>query len=507
MTQVTYTDAAGESRTLEATAGDSVMETAVRNGVPGIVAECGGSLSCATCHVFVDETDLASLPAMEEMEDEMLWGAAEDRRDNSRLSLPADRHRGLRPARHHARDAGVSPMAARSARHRLLAGGGLARDLAARPGVRRPDHPARRREPPSLPAARPVQGVAAGRDRQREADVPHRGRTGPSTASTWSRASASSASTSAADGSGVAHSQSGATLRLRPARARQRRPATTAAPRGRRPARGALPAQRRRRARAQGPGARRSQDVVVIGGGFIGIEAAASLNKMGRRGHAARGGPATGRACGGGADLGVPAGAPPRRRHRGRPGRRGASDHRRAATGSAASSWPTGASCPPTSCSSGSASSPTPSWPSRSGSSATTASASTRRRWPPTASRSRSGTAPTCPTRCPGAPEGDRVRFESVNNAIEQAKVAAYAITGRREEYAGIPWFWTNQGALKLQIAGLSTGHDRTLVRARARARQALGPLLPGRAPDRRRLRQPPARLHGRARRARPRAA
>jgi 3-phenylpropionate/trans-cinnamate dioxygenase ferredoxin reductase subunit len=70
------------------------------------------------------------------------------------------------------------------------------------------------------------------------------------------------------------------------------------------------------------------------------------------------------------------------------------------------------------------------------------------------------------PNPIPGAPEGDRVRFESVNNAIEQAKVAAYAITGRREEYAGIPWFWSNQGDLKLQIAGLSTGHDRTLVRA-----------------------------------------
>ena len=86
MTQVTYTDHAGTARTIEAKAGDSVMETAVRNGVPGIVAECGGSLSCATCHVFVAPDDLATLPAMEEMEDEMLWGAAEDRQDNSRLS-------------------------------------------------------------------------------------------------------------------------------------------------------------------------------------------------------------------------------------------------------------------------------------------------------------------------------------------------------------------------------------------------------------------------------------
>ncbi len=86
MTQVTYTEHSGQSRTVTATAGDSVMETAVRSGVPGIIAECGGSLSCATCHVFVEPAELAMLPQMEEMEDEMLWGAAEDRQENSRLS-------------------------------------------------------------------------------------------------------------------------------------------------------------------------------------------------------------------------------------------------------------------------------------------------------------------------------------------------------------------------------------------------------------------------------------
>ncbi|WP_033293974.1 NAD(P)/FAD-dependent oxidoreductase [Amycolatopsis jejuensis] len=76
------------------------------------------------------------------------------------------------------------------------------------------------------------------------------------------------------------------------------------------------------------------------------------------------------------------------------------------------------------------------------------------------------GDCANLPNPVPGAPPGDRVRFESVNNAIEQAKVAAYALTGRREEYAGIPWFWSNQGSLKLQIAGLSHGYDRTLVRS-----------------------------------------
>ncbi len=75
------------------------------------------------------------------------------------------------------------------------------------------------------------------------------------------------------------------------------------------------------------------------------------------------------------------------------------------------------------------------------------------------------GDVANLPNPVPGAPEGDRVRFESVNNAVEQAKVAAYAITGRAEDYASIPWFWSNQGDLKLQIAGLSSGADRTIVR------------------------------------------
>lgn len=76
------------------------------------------------------------------------------------------------------------------------------------------------------------------------------------------------------------------------------------------------------------------------------------------------------------------------------------------------------------------------------------------------------GDCSNLPNPVPGAPEGERVRFESVNHAIEQAKVAAYAVTGRQEEYANIPWFWSNQGSLKLQIAGLSTGYDRVVDRS-----------------------------------------
>ncbi|MFE3291025.1 NAD(P)/FAD-dependent oxidoreductase [Rhodococcus sp. NPDC059234] len=75
------------------------------------------------------------------------------------------------------------------------------------------------------------------------------------------------------------------------------------------------------------------------------------------------------------------------------------------------------------------------------------------------------GDCANMPNPVPGAPEGDRIRIESVNNAIEHAKVAAYSLTGRRSEYAGVPWFWSNQADLKLQIAGLSTGYDHTVVR------------------------------------------
>lgn len=86
MASVTYRDHQGAERVVEAQAGDSVMETAMRHGVDGIVAECGGSLSCATCHVFVESVEAGAVPEMTEMEDEMLWGTSVDREDNSRLS-------------------------------------------------------------------------------------------------------------------------------------------------------------------------------------------------------------------------------------------------------------------------------------------------------------------------------------------------------------------------------------------------------------------------------------
>lgn len=86
MTKVIYVLNDGSRKELEGKPGSSIMELAVYNNVAGIEAECGGSCSCATCHVYVDEADLEKLPEMDEMEDEMLDEAAAERRGNSRLS-------------------------------------------------------------------------------------------------------------------------------------------------------------------------------------------------------------------------------------------------------------------------------------------------------------------------------------------------------------------------------------------------------------------------------------
>lgn len=85
MPKITFIDAAGTARTVEADLGSTVMETAIRNNVPGIDAECGGACACATCHVYVDDAWIEKLPKAGSIEEDML-DFAYDVRPGSRLS-------------------------------------------------------------------------------------------------------------------------------------------------------------------------------------------------------------------------------------------------------------------------------------------------------------------------------------------------------------------------------------------------------------------------------------
>ena len=85
MPKITFVDAQGTARPVDAEIGATVMETAIKNGVPGIEAECGGACACATCHVYVDESWIATTGEPATMEQDML-DFAYDVRPNSRLS-------------------------------------------------------------------------------------------------------------------------------------------------------------------------------------------------------------------------------------------------------------------------------------------------------------------------------------------------------------------------------------------------------------------------------------
>ena len=85
MAKITYIDHADESRTVEAENGSTVMENAIKNGVPGIEAECGGACACATCHVYVDEAWTEIVGGPSPMEEDMLDFGFEVK-PNSRLS-------------------------------------------------------------------------------------------------------------------------------------------------------------------------------------------------------------------------------------------------------------------------------------------------------------------------------------------------------------------------------------------------------------------------------------
>jgi ferredoxin, 2Fe-2S len=86
MTHITYIEPSGNSVTIDVPEGWSLMQAATTNGVEGILAECGGSCACATCHCYVDESRLADLPPPGETELGMLGNVAAERRPNSRLS-------------------------------------------------------------------------------------------------------------------------------------------------------------------------------------------------------------------------------------------------------------------------------------------------------------------------------------------------------------------------------------------------------------------------------------
>lgn len=86
MVNVRLRTPSGEIHEVAGRPGSSLMETAIKHGVPGIVAECGGACSCATCHVYVDAEYAERVGDADEWEDEMLAEAAAERLPTSRLS-------------------------------------------------------------------------------------------------------------------------------------------------------------------------------------------------------------------------------------------------------------------------------------------------------------------------------------------------------------------------------------------------------------------------------------
>ena len=85
MTNIIYKDNQGKSKTIDVENGLSVMEGAIQNDIPGIDADCGGSMACATCHVYVEENWFNKLPKAEDAEVDMIDMAYEPKK-NSRLS-------------------------------------------------------------------------------------------------------------------------------------------------------------------------------------------------------------------------------------------------------------------------------------------------------------------------------------------------------------------------------------------------------------------------------------
>ena len=85
MPKITFIEPSGTKHEVEGEVGATVMETAIKHLVPGIEAECGGALACATCHIYVDEAWTETVGGPSEMEEDML-DFAYDVRPTSRLS-------------------------------------------------------------------------------------------------------------------------------------------------------------------------------------------------------------------------------------------------------------------------------------------------------------------------------------------------------------------------------------------------------------------------------------
>ena len=85
MPKITYISHEGKKNTVEVNVGLSVMEGAIQNNVEGIDADCGGSMACATCHVYVEEKWLDKIPKPIDAEIDMIDMAYEPKK-NSRLS-------------------------------------------------------------------------------------------------------------------------------------------------------------------------------------------------------------------------------------------------------------------------------------------------------------------------------------------------------------------------------------------------------------------------------------
>ena len=86
MPKVTYVAHDGAQQTVDVPVGENVMRGALYNNIDGIVGECGGGLSCATCHCYVDDAWTAKVGGPGEMETEMLESAATEVKPSSRLS-------------------------------------------------------------------------------------------------------------------------------------------------------------------------------------------------------------------------------------------------------------------------------------------------------------------------------------------------------------------------------------------------------------------------------------